>query len=412
MQRSSFWPDLRLARRTLLSFWLLSLGGLTALMVTVLSLGRAGNVERMLVSIAACVAGLLLGNVLALFRVRFLPTLAGLCLVLLWAVWILDGGQIRGFSILGAMGLGCGYLALTGSGRFVGTWMSVLGWVGAIMVYLNHHHRVAIWHQSKIAAWMPLPLIGLGLMVLLTLLYFSTDARRLLSLWCGDNSGGVGRRMRQPRVRGVFALLALASLVFAASAALAPYLWRTGSGNHRRRAAKTTPKEAKRLEPQGSCFDAERLARVAARLTRQARRTLPWLLLALTALLARRPLRRWLALLHWRRPCFAVSPSERLANLWRVLLVAAADAGLRRRPADSISSTVEAMQLCLRRRGLSGSPEIKRAAAIYSHSRYGLGLDEQALTELRSATDRGYRQLRAGIGRWRRLRCLWRRDMC
>ena len=104
--------------------------------------------------------------------------------------------------------------------------------------------------------------------------------------------------------------------------------------------------------------------------------------------LALRPLRRWLALRHLRRPLWDETVDQRISNSWRLALVGLRDAGWR-------FDASEPPHALARRVGIDS---LERCATILERARHGLGIDAEDLTAMAAAAETAYRAARTGLG--------------
>jgi hypothetical protein len=412
------------ARTSLGAFALLSIGGLIVMAVMNYLVGRHFGPSRFdwehVWIYSTLLGGLLVGNLLALLHVRFSVTaVAGVLLIFL--LHSVVGKQAGMIGIVTMMALASGQLALTHRLSLIALFFPIVWWLGAIVFYLNMHTRVLVWEQSKVSAWMPLPLALLYGMVLLVMLYLASHEAYRLALWkLAGTEQSLRRRATSERLRltrrGWFAILAASVLLFGATAVIAPYLWRTGAGERGRdgeteREEGETKRESSEERRRRDVVDWEAVKRGLERMAREAKRQSWLLLLLLLALLASRPLRRLAVTWYWRHPLFGVSPSTRLQNYWRIVLAGAADSGAQFPASAPIEARVEAMQAQLAARGQAPSEALRQAAELYHRVRYGLGLQPDDAAQLRRAATRAYRDLRRGLCARQRLRAWWRKEL-
>ncbi|MBI2894670.1 MAG: DUF4129 domain-containing protein [Deltaproteobacteria bacterium] len=410
------------AKLPLFAYWLLSLGGLFAMAFTIVLVegGLPNDFETLMSFEAGAIVGLGCGNLLALSRVRFWLNVAfgfvNVIMMIAVASAMAIGAEVVLLGWIGfLMGFGCGHLALSHRFGLAAAWLPILCWVGAIMIYLNDYGRVAAWERSKISAWMPLPLLYLFLLVVLILFYMAAKESHRLALW--ELLGGAPWkrtliRAERPRVklqpRGWAAILALTAIVFAGTAIIAPYLWRTGKGDRKAHHADEEPRRP-RTEPIDD-MDWDGVARALRKVMDEAEKGGSMLLPFIPLFLLNRPVRRLVRMRHWRRPLVRVPPTERVKNLWRLVLTGATDAGAAPRPGSSIDETVEEVQERAHKAGLARSDSLREAAAIYGRVRYGLGIQPDDISRLEKAADQAYHDSRRTMTGWQRIKCWWRKD--
>ena len=121
-------------------------------------------------------------------------------------------------------------------------------------------------------------------------------------------------------------------------------------------------------------------------------RSLRWLLLLVVAMMAlhllARPLRRWLTLLHLRRPLWPETVDQRVSNLWQLVLVGLRDAGWR------VAGGEQPQQLA-RRIGLRG---LETCALVLERARHGVRVEAEDLEAMGGAARVVYDEARASLG--------------
>lgn len=376
--------------------------------------------------IAMSTAGVALGNVTAMLRVR-----AWIIQVVVWGALIascttaLLMGPVVALSLVSFLtGVGCGHMALQ-RGSLLGTlWVPTVGWATAILTVLEHNHRLATWRAGdKSGVWQPVTL-GL-LLAFITLFFFflAGQERYHGRVWiAGGSTGATSVTWRRAegglrlRVRGVIAIALAAVLVTGAVALVAPYLWRTAPAQpNGQREAPPEPERgegrerpADEGEQRRPRFDGEGLRRAIERAARRAREQGGAVLPFLPLFLLNRPLRRWWLLRRLRRSK-GVSPSRRASNRWRQIVIAMGDAGVEPKQADTVDDAIEHMERARERQGLAPSQGLATFGEHYQRVRYGLGIPPGALDAMDREAESAYRDLRAPLGRWRRVKGWWRR---
>lgn len=410
------------ARYPLLAFWILSIGGLGAMIFTIVLVegGLPHDFETFLSFCFGCVFGLGCGNLLALFRVRVWTNIVfGVVNVILMIAFAEAGGAGFEIVLLGWIGflmaIGCGHLALSHRFGLAAAWLPILCWVGAIMIYLNDYGRVAEWERSKISAWMPVPLFYLFCLVVLLLWYMAAKETHRLALW--ELLGGAPWkrtlvRKSKPRVRlhprGVAAILTLSVIVFAAGAIISPYLWRTGRGDREAHHADEPPPDKPRIDPDN--YDWDGVANAIRRMIREVEDAGSTFLPFVPLFLLNRPIRRAIRMRHWRKPFGRVPPTQRVKNLWRLVLLGVTDDGWRPRAGTNVQDVADEIQARRRKQKLPRSGEIVEAAEIYTRVRYGLGIRPDDVARLEKAATQSYHDARVHMTHWQHFRCWWRKD--
>ena len=409
------------ARFPLLAFWILSVGGLAVMTATIVMLegGAPHDFDTFLSFVFGCIFGLGCGNLLGLFRVRlWVGVVFGIVNVIMMVAIAEAGGSGFEVVLLGwigfLMGIGCGHLALSHRFGLAAAWLPILCWVGSIMVYLNDYGRVSQWEQSKISAWMPVPLFYLFCLVVLLLWYMAAKETHRLALW--EMLGGapwkrtlVRTQKRRVRLhpRGVAAILALSAIVFIAGAVISPYLWRTGRGDREAHHAQEPPPERRYdTEP----YDWDGVANAIRRMIREVQDSGGMLLPFVPLFLLNRPIRRAIRLRHLRRPLTRVPPTKRVKNLWRLVRLGVTDNGWRPRAGASVQDVADEVQARARKHGAPRSDAVAEAAEIYTRVRYGLGIRPDDVERLERAATQAYSDARRGMTVWQQLKAWWRKD--
>lgn len=407
----------RIALRPMLVYTAMTALGFVVFFFTLLRYDRSGELE-FFTAAAGGLAGVVAGQLLALLRVRTWLLLSVAAAATLLGSWVMASGAFTIREMFGVavlcffFALPCGAVALQHHGElFAAFWPSV-GWIGAIFTILNAEGRGGAWEVDKVSAWLPVPLFFLFSFIVLWLLFLASKQAMRVELWQALSGAAARRIERNATVSAVpkknlGALLVVALLLFAITAVLAPYLWRTGPGN--RAVERDRTEEVERDDSDDgarrrrSPIDGNRLARElmsAARHLRDAALVL-WPLLLL--FLAYRPTKRLLLLRHLRSPFVPVTPTERIENGWEYVRIAAGDAGVEQRGSDSVEELVGRLNA----RGIGG-PGVDDAARIYTRTRYGLTVVKGDPEAMREAAGRAGRELRSGLGAWARVRNLWR----
>ena len=355
----SFVESVKLAWRPLVAYLVFSVLGFGAFFLTILAYER-GDALEVFGAVLAGLAGLVTGQFIALLRFRTIPVLiAGFFLI--WVgvyVGVMGHVDLPKVLIIGifffCFALPSGMLSLHHRFELLGAFWPSVGWIGAVMIILNNEGRVTKWEESKVSAWMPVPLLLLGGFLVGLLFFMASKQAMRVSIW-ESLSGATERRVQRkaavsalPR-KNILPLLGAALLVFAFTAVLAPYLWRTGKGDHKsKHAGKPTEEPSEPNEPRdspsrrrGPQFDEEAIRQAmqrAASSAKSAAQTLwPLLLLALFY----RPVKRAMLTSHLVTPIFPTPPSERIENLWEYVRIAAEDAGTLPLASDSVEQFVE-----------------------------------------------------------------------
>ncbi|OJY30793.1 MAG: hypothetical protein BGO98_28925 [Myxococcales bacterium 68-20] len=409
---------LRLAWRPALAYLAFTALGSLALILTsaFYSRGSGKDVVIFALGTAAGLVGVLLGQLIAVLRMRALPVFiaAGICVAL--AVWVMSftnppGGEyIQVPFVFFCFAFPCGLLSLMHRWELFASFWPAASWIGGVFLILNEENRVGAWEENKVSAWLPVPLLYLGCFLVLLLLYLAAKQAARIEMWQAL-SGAAARRISKaettkqrvsalPR-KNLVPLLVVAALLFGGTAILAPYLWRTGKGN---RESHSEPREHDDRPPrEGPDFDGEGIVRQMQKLANAAKETLPklWPLLFLVVLY--RPTKRALLLTHLKTPIVPAPPSERIDNLWEYVRIAAEDAGVVPTSADSVEQLMVRIRVTKR-----ASPALESAAEIYMRTRYGFTVQPGDALAMRGHASEAATALRKDLGVWVTVKNLWR----
>jgi hypothetical protein len=417
----SFVQALRLAWRPALVYFVFTVGGLAALMGSVLWYESGDKILSLLLACAAGVAGILAGMLIAVLRARTTPVFLAGGLSLSFATWLLMSAkppfaeEILIGLVFFCFAFPCGMLALQHRYELVASFWPAVGWIGGVFVIINKEGRIQQWEEDKVTAWLPVPLFFLGCFLLLWLFYLSAKQAMRVELW-QSLSGAVARRISKKPVVGaiprknVLPMLLATVLLFGVVAVLAPYLWRTGKGDHEGKGGK--PDQGQVDKPydgdgkdrkKGPSVDGEAIVQQMKQLAEAAKNTAVNLWPLLLLLLLYRPAKRALLSTHLLTPVVPTPPTERIDNNWEYVRIAAEDAGVVPAPSDS----VEQLLVRIRGKGLGG-PALARAAEIYARTRYGFTVGRgDPLAMRQHAIDAG-KELRVNLGPWDFVKNLWR----
>ncbi len=411
----------RLAWRPALAYFVFTALGSLVLVGTIAYYDRGGggkDILLFLLGTGAGLVGVLLGQLIAILRLRAFPVFVVTGICAMFAGWLMaaahpPGGEYIGVPLLFFLfAFPCGLLSLMHRWELFASFWPAVGWIGGVFVILNEEGRVKSWEQSKITAWLPVPLIYLGLFLVLWLFYLAAKQAARVEMWQAL-SGAAARRIAKAETRktragalprrNILALLVVAGILFAATAVLAPYLWRTGKGDrkgHHEHETSSQPKEEKPRTPE---IDAEGLVKQMQKLAQAAKETLPklWPLLLLLAFY--RPTKRFLLLSHLKTPVVPTPPSERIDNLWEYVRIAAEDAAIYPTSSESVEQLVERI-----RKEQRGSAALDRAAEIYVRTRYGFIVQRGDALAMRAHASEAAAAIRNGLGPWVTVKNLWR----
>lgn len=373
-----FVEALRLAWRPMVAYLAFCGLGFVAFTSVVIFYDAGDAFFEVLAAVTAGLVGVVAGQLLSLFRLRVLPLWVLSCLFFFGAFWLVmsTGLSLPKVVLLAiaffSFGFPCGLLSLQHRWELAASFWPAVGWIGSAIMILNHEGRVSRWHEDKALAWLPVPLALLCGFVVFLLLYLAAKQSMRVDLWQALSGAAQRRVQRREAVRAIprrslLSLLGLALVLFAFTAVLAPYLWRTGRGD--RDGGQSSGERDEPDERPTRPRDGEALQQMMKELARAAKASSQLLWPLLLLLLLYRPTKRALLMTHLKTPIVPTPPSERIDNLWELVRIRAEDAGLALKPSDSVEEL-------LARAGASGlaTAELHEAAAIYVRTRYGLAV--------------------------------------
>lgn len=407
-----FLQALRLALRPALAYLLFTIFGSVALFGSVAAYEGGGDLLELVLGLIAGVIGVVAGQLLAISRVRVLPVLIalgafGTAVITFVTFSSAPFPKEVGIPLLFfAFAFPCGMLSLQHRWELLASFWPSIGWIGGVFVILNNEGRVHDWERDKVQAWLPVPLFLLFGFLVFWLLYLSAKQAVRVELWQAL-SGAVMRRVAKkttisalPR-KNVLSLLIVAVALFAITAVLAPYLWRTGKGDHESKHPHDQTSEPQTRE--GPKLDGDSIIQQMQKLARAAKETAAHLWPLLLLLLLYRPAKRALLHTHLLRPLVPTPPTERIDNGWEYVRIAAEDAGV----VPSASDSVEELLARVEAKSLM-TPAVLSAAEIYARTRYGFTVARGDAEAMRGHAATAGRELRAHLTPWQRIRNLWR----
>jgi hypothetical protein len=207
--------------------------------------------------------------------------------------------------------------------------------------------------------------------------------------------------------KNLLPMLVAAALLFGVVALLAPYLWRTGKGDHEGKHGKPDHGQVDKPDgdrrSRGPSVDGEAIVEQMKELARAAKSTAVHLWPLLLLLLLYRPAKRALLSTHLLTPVVPTPPTERIDNNWEYVRIAAEDAGVVPAPSDS----VEQLLARIRDKGLGG-PALAGAAEIYARTRYGFTVGRGDPIAMRQHALEAGKELRVRLRPWDHVKNLWR----
>jgi hypothetical protein len=413
-----FFESLKLAWRPLLVYLVFTLLGFVALFGTIASYERGTGTKlfELFVALSAGIAGIVAGQAVALLRFRTLPVLLFGGLSVAAGIYVLVVARADLPDVVGlALFFFCfafpsGMLALHHRFELLGLFWPAVGWIGSVMVILNEEGRVDEWSANKVSAWLPLPLFFLFCFVVGLLIFMAQKQAMRVSLWQAL-SGATERRVQKKTAVSAIPrknlLLGAAVILFAFTAVLAPYLWRTGKGDHGENQGKPDSgemQERRTGEPRkGPSIDGEAIAKAVASAASSAKTALHTLWPLLILALFYRPAKRALLTSHLVTPIFPTPPSERIDNLWEYVRIAAEDAGTVPQASDAVEDFVARAKKSGR-----ATAALDEAARIYTRTRYGFVVAPGDGLSMRKVAVPAARALRSGMTGWERIKSYWR----
>jgi hypothetical protein len=403
---------LRLAWRPALAYLIFTFLGSVVLFATVVYYEKsAKDLLVFFLALTAGMIGVVAGQLVAILRVRVLPTfIAGALLAALTVaiLWNANVGEYVGVPLVSfAFAFPCGLLSLQHRWELFASFWPSIGWIGAVFVILNKENRVHQWEESKVSAWLPIPLLFLGGFLVAWLFYLAAKQAARVDLWQAL-SGAAARRVTKAQVaavprRNVLPILVVALVLFIASGILAPFLWRTGKGDRDGGGSAPDRGDVRPSEPQNPRPDGDAIVKQLQKLAANAKDTLPklWPLLLLFVLY--RPVKRFFLTAHLRAPLVPTPPSERIDNSWEYIRLVAEDAGIFPTPSDSVEQLVARIHAAG-----CGVPDLDRAAEIYVRTRYGFTVARGDALAMRKHADGAGTALKKNIRPLARVRNWWR----
>jgi len=395
-------------------------------------------------------SSVLIGQVMALLRLR--DWLVFLYWGLMWTVGFAFGifaANVSGllgmlvfifvfFSPIFALG---GLWSLRVNRAIYATWVPLIYATGTAIIMAESKGKVSTWEAgAKWAIWDGFTFSVLGLSIAMLLIFLVTRETHRLHHWRHDPAAPLRGSVKESgAARPRLSLLGWVMLGFLAmglavgTAALGPYLWRTeagdsdGSDNNPGEPQDTggppqepqdgpsEPAPGDQSRQQADSVSEQVQQDMAQRMERSISllsTLLMLLVLFLTALLVFwRPARRLLLVRHCRRPLWATPATERIEAGWRLVELAAADAGVEPRPNEP------AERLYLRARpvleAISGSPRevhgLLEAARIRDRVAYGLGVRPGEVVLMEQVAAWAYDTVWERLGDKGQLKALYRR---
>jgi hypothetical protein len=413
------WQQLKEAVVPVVTWWLLVAFSFVVFAAVLLGTDglSAENVGALVVIGVPCFAGGALGQVLAFLRVRtwILLIFGAFCWIASAVVAIALPGDLGAIVALGffilPISLTGGLWSLETHRAVWSTWLPMLLTTGAVIVWAESQGNDANWFAGeKWAIWDAVTLVVLGTAIGLLLLFLVARETHRLALWRRGPSAPlaptlVERGAARPRltVLGTVLLVGTALFLTLATAALAPYLWRTGPGDREGETQVEEPQpQPEPQPPQQGCNeqdpspaptppdpqDAEQMGEKMVEAAKNAgaalcmMATLAVLVVALLLVFGP-PLRRLLLVRHLRDPFWRLPPTTRIEHGWRLAEIALADAGVTPREGEDARGLARRAAPALRKLSPVEVHGLEEVAEIADRVRFGLGVgpDDVAVME-------------------------------
>lgn len=292
------------------------------------------------------------------------------------------------------------------------TWLPMLFVSGAVIVWAEAEGHDAAWFAgNKWAIWDAVTVVVLAIAMGLMLLFLVTRETHRLALWKRGPTAPlspslVEKGSARPRLTlfGTVLLCGLTVLLTVTTAAIAPYLWRTGEGDRESQTQSTAP-EPQEPPPEGCDQEdpspappppdpgsAEELGEKMVEAAKHAGAALCMLatiaiLVVLGILVFGPPLRRIFVVRHLRDPLWDLPATTRIEHGWRLVEIALGDAGVGVRPGEDARGLARRARPMLERLSRVQVHGLEDAAEVADRVRFGLGVgpDDVAVMQRFSA---------------------------
>ncbi|MDP2316175.1 MAG: hypothetical protein Q8P41_24975 [Pseudomonadota bacterium] len=413
----------------------------------VILLAEAGDVGGAIVILLGLgmttLAGIVGGQVLAFLRVRtWIVVLFGVgCWIA--SIAVAAAGAASGLGdvgILFALALWLLPIALTGGLWSLEThralwsaWVPLVYSVSAVIIWTEHRGSVANWFAGEKWAIWDLVSVGiLGITVALLLVYLVTRETHRLALWRRGPTAPLAPSLTEtgsarPRITffGMVLLMGLAGVLTIATAAVAPYLWRTGPADRegegegyeqpQEQEAPAEPTE----EPSENGFMkrmGEALQKMGEQVVEAGQKSagsictiLTLLLLGLIGiLLGWRPLKRLFVIRHLKEPFWNVPPTARIEQGWRLVEIAMGDAGVFPTAGEDAAGLARRAGPVLARLSPVEVHGLEDAAEVADRVRFGLGVGPEDLEVMQRFSGWAIDTVWERLGDREQIRCLYR----
>lgn len=353
-------------------------------------------------------AGVITGQVLAFMRVRswILMLFGTFCWVMFFVFLASTAAGTGGFGVLIALAFFVFPVALTGGlwslethRALWSTWLPFLFSTAAVLIWSQARGSDAEWFAgNKWAIWDIASTGVLGVTIVLVLIYLITRETHRLALWRRGPTAPLAASVKEVgATRPRLTILSSALLVFIgvmltiATAVVSPYLWRSGPGDGNGDGGEPIeqPQEPKEQPEPEPAEDSELLKRIGEAMKEMAEKaveagkqsggavciSLTTLLLAILGLMiGYRPVKRLLVVRHLKEPFWAVSPTRRIDQGWRLVEIALGDAGVHPHPGEDAAGLARRAGPVLAQLSPVEVHGLEDAAEVADRVRFGLGV--------------------------------------
>jgi hypothetical protein len=375
----------------LIAHWVMTLYGVGCFILTILLIGKTAiSGTPVLYFLMSFAVGVVfwqgVGNLLGLLRVRLgLLALAWGGIIALSAYMAPAIPMFGLFFIIGAFAFPAGALALRGRAELFGSWPPLAYAIWGAVLWMNFHGKVKVWKTgAKFAVWDGYTVAILSGAVLLFLVFLVFRQALALTWWQEEGeplklrgARGVAKKPARPGFAGMGCVVLMAVALAAATALLAPFLFRTapadGDGGKDKPEQVEEEPDERDVDPMNPDLpnpNVDAMVKVIEKVVKVggavAKELLPKLiLLLLFYIVAARPLRRLLLVRHLEKPLWKLSPTRRIQNLWIRSLIALDDLGVKPRGDETPEDVAERANAEFIKRFGEEMPGLEESASIY-----------------------------------------------
>lgn len=430
------WQQLREAAVPVVLYWVATLYGLFVFSVVVVGTQDSWGLDDTLILSMFWIVtgvGLAVGQVLAFLRVRtWLLLVGGGILWTIFFVFVAESSMaglpewFNGFLFavlfLTPIAATAGLWSLETNRALWSTWMPLLYTVGSVIAWSESQGTDSEWFAGdKWAIWDVVSFGILTLELVVLLFYLLTRETHRLALWKRGPMAPLQASLREtgasrPRlsVGGLAVILVLGAVLSLATALVAPYLWRTGPGDH----DGGTP-EDQFDDPQPPPEDNEfmkRLSEVVQKVAQAAQDAggvicggmTAFFLLGLLFAATWRPLKRLLVVRHLKDPLWQVSSTTRVEQGWRLVEIAMGDVGVHPRPGEDAAGLAARAAPVLRDLSPVEVHGLEDAAIVADRVRFGLGVGPADVATMERFSRWALDTVWERLGDWGQIKSLYR----